>query len=116
VQTSFSVPVVRAHATTLGVELQRPGEAVREAAFEPEDIVSVPRRARHLIEVARAHEQRGERHATLALLTAANRTAPETARFNRYARVMALDLADRPPTGVRQEARALATALGVLAG
>ena len=116
VQTSFSLPVVKAHATTLGVELRRSGEAVRAASFEPEEIASVPRRARHLIEVARAHDQRGERHATLALLTAANRTAPETARYNRHARVLALDLADRPPTGVRQEARALATALGVLAG
>jgi transcriptional regulator with XRE-family HTH domain len=116
IQTSFSAPIVRAHATTLGVDLRRPAEALRAADFEPDDIASVPRRARHLIEVARAHDQRGERHATLALLTAANRTAPETARYNTFARTLTLDLVDRPPTGVRREARALATNLGLLAG
>jgi len=49
-QSSFSLPVISAHAVTLGVELQRPGEAPRAAdSFEPTDIASVPRRSRHLM-------------------------------------------------------------------
>lgn len=61
VQTSFSIPVMAAHATTLGVELRRPGEALRSTkAFTAEDIVSLPRRSRHYIEVARAYAQRGD--------------------------------------------------------
>ncbi|WP_330249764.1 helix-turn-helix domain-containing protein [Nocardia sp. NBC_00565] len=56
VQTSFSQPVMAAHATTLGVELRQPGEALRAArSIDADHIVSVPRRGRHLIEVARAY-------------------------------------------------------------
>lgn len=67
-----------AHATTLGVELRRPGEALRAAnGFDADAIPSLPRRSRHLIEVARAHHQRDEGHAAYALLDKAERTAPE---------------------------------------
>jgi hypothetical protein len=51
VQTSFSQTIMGAHATTLGVELRRPGEALRAAeSLDPELIPSIPRRSRHLIE------------------------------------------------------------------
>lgn len=63
----------------------------------------MPRRNRHLIEVARAHYQREERHAVWALLDKAERTATETIRYSGFAREMLLDLSSRPPTGFRNE-------------
>jgi len=114
VHTSFSLAVMQAHATTLGVELQRPGEALRAAeAVDPDSIPSLARRSRHLIEVARAHGQRGERAATWALLSKAERTAPETIRFNGFARELLIGLADRPPTGLRAEVADLCARVGV---
>ncbi|MFC5290405.1 multiprotein-bridging factor 1 family protein [Actinokineospora guangxiensis] len=116
VQSSFSTAVMAAHATTLDVELRRAGEALRAAdRVDPDLIASVPRRARHLIEIARAHHQRGERHAVWALLDRSHRTAPETIRYNGFAREMLLDLVDTPPSGLRQDVRALANAVGVMA-
>lgn len=116
VQTSFSVPVMAAHATTLGVELRRSGEALRAAnAVDSDAIASVPRRSRHLIEVARAHHQRDERHAMWALLDKAERTAGETIRYNGFAREMLLDLSARPPAGFRDDVRDLCERVGLVA-
>jgi hypothetical protein len=116
VQTSFSVPVLAAHATTLGVELRRAGEAVRAAnSIDPDAIGSVPRRSRHLIEVARAHHQLHDRHAVLALLDKAERTAPETIRYNGFAREMLLDLRGRPPAGFRDDVQDLCARVGIAA-
>ncbi|WP_267594398.1 hypothetical protein [Carbonactinospora thermoautotrophica] len=98
------------------MELRRPGEALRAAdRLDPDDIASVPRRSRHLIEVARAHHQRDERLATLLLLDKAERTAPETVRYNGFARDMMLDLLAQPPTAARAEVRALAARVGFAA-
>lgn len=116
VQTSFSIPVMSAHAVTLGVELRRSGEALRSASgFDPDDIVSVPRRSRHFIEVARAHSQQGESTAALALLAKSERTAPETIKYNGYARDMVLDLLKSPPAGMRAEVRELGQRVGIAA-
>jgi hypothetical protein len=116
VQTSFSVPVMSAHATTLGVELRRSGEALRAAnGFDAYEIPSLPRRARHLIEAARAHHQRGERHAVYALLDKSERTAPETIRYNGFAREMLLNLASTPPPGMRDDVRGLCERVGLAA-
>jgi transcriptional regulator with XRE-family HTH domain len=116
VQTSFSAPVMSAHAVTLGVELRRSGEALRAAnGFDPDQIVSVPRRSRHFIEVARAHSQQGESVAAFALLAKSERTAPETIRYNGYARDMMIDLLKSPPAGMRQDVRELGQRVGVSA-
>ncbi|MFF0531247.1 multiprotein-bridging factor 1 family protein [Nocardia amikacinitolerans] len=114
VQTSFSLPVMQAHATTLGVELRRTGEALRAAqGFDAERIVSVPRRSRHFIEAARAHFQRDEPTAALALLDKSERTAPETIRYNGFARDMLHDLAKHPPSGMRDDVRDLCRRAGL---
>ncbi|SFT90173.1 Helix-turn-helix domain-containing protein [Actinopolyspora lacussalsi subsp. righensis] len=113
-QSSFSLPVMSAHAVSIAVDLQRPGEALQANTIAPETITSVPRRSRHLIEVARAHHKRGDRAATLAMLRHAERTAPETAAYNGFAREIAGRLADAPPDDQRSEARALADRLGLL--
>lgn len=115
-QTSFSIPVMSAHATTLGVELRRSGEALRAAdGFDPDSIPSLARRSRHLIEVARGHHQRDERAATLALLNRAERTASETIRYNGFAREMLLDLRNRPPSGLRADVLDLCERVGLAA-
>lgn len=116
VQTSFSQPVMGAHAVTLGVELRRPGEALRAAqALHADRIASVPRRSRHFIEVARAHNHRGDSVAALALLSESERTAPETIRYNGFARDLLLGLLKSPPPGRRDEVRALSHRVGVAA-
>lgn len=115
-QTSFGMAIMAAHATTLGVELRRPGDALRAAnSFDADEIPSLPRRSRHLIEVARAHHQRDEGHATYALLDKAERTAPETIRYNGFARDMLLALAAAPPSGLRAEVRNLCERIGLVA-
>ncbi|MFQ6228899.1 helix-turn-helix domain-containing protein [Nocardia sp. NPDC002869] len=114
VQTSFSMQVMAAHATTLGVELRRPGEALRSAhSFDADLIASIPRRSRHFIEVARAHFQREESVATLALLDKSARTAPETIRYNGYARQMLHTLMANPPSGMRADVKDLCERVGI---
>lgn len=114
VQTSFSTSVMSAHATTLGVELRRPGEALRASrTFDADNITSIPRRSRHFIEVARAHFQRGESTAAVALLDKSERTASETIRYNGYARDMLHALLDHPPSGLRDDVHNLCTRVGV---
>lgn len=114
VQSSFSRSVMGAHAVTLGVELQRPGEALRASeSFDPDTIPSLARRGRHLIEVARAHHQRDERAAAWAMLSSSERTATETIQYNGYARQMLLDLRNQPPTGLRDDVRQLCNRVGL---
>lgn len=116
IQTSFSQAVQAANATTISVELRRSGEALRAArSIDHDQIVSIPRRARHLIEVARAYDERDERTAVVALLDRAQRTAPETISYNGYARDMLLSLQKLPPTGMSREVRDLCGRVGVAA-
>lgn len=112
-QTSFGLPVMKANAVTLGVELARGGEAMQAADFDPGEIASVPRRARHLIELARVYALQGEQAAVLGVLDRAARTAPETARFNGYARELTHSLMANPPTGQSAAVRSLADRVGV---
>ncbi len=115
-QTSFSRVIMGAHAVTVAVELQKSGEAVRQARrHDAAAIPSRPRRARHLIEVARAHYGKDDRETTVATLRKAYESAPETIRFNGYARQITLDLLDGPRS-VRDDARDLAVKIGVDSG
>ncbi|GAB2669642.1 hypothetical protein GCM10027271_32140 [Saccharopolyspora gloriosae] len=114
VQSSFSTQVMRAHAVSISVDLRRGGEALRyQRSLARGEIASVPRRARHLIEVARAHDQQGDAPSTLATLREAHRTAPETTRYNGWARQLACGLRDSPPAGESATARELARELRV---
>ncbi len=114
VQTSFSMPVMAAHATTLGVELRRSAEALRAARdLDAETIVSVPRRSRHYIEVARVYAQRRENAAAFAMLVKSEQTAPETIRYNGFAREMIHDLVQHPPTGMSRDMQDLSRRIGV---
>ncbi|MEU9717799.1 helix-turn-helix domain-containing protein [Streptomyces sp. NPDC047976] len=114
--TSFGRPVMGAHGVTVAVELRAGGEAVRQAAgSETEVIPSLPRRARHRIEQARAYQLDGQPDAALATLEQAHAVAPETTRYNGYARAIVLEeTASRLPER-RQRASRLAVDIGLLA-
>ncbi|MFC0003832.1 helix-turn-helix domain-containing protein [Micromonospora siamensis] len=113
-QTSFSRVIMGAHAVTVAVELQKSGEAVRQARrHDAAAIPSRPRRARHLIEVARAHYGKDDNEAAVATLRQAYESAPETICFNGYARQITLDLLDGPRS-TREDARDLALKVGLL--
>ncbi|MFI7302926.1 helix-turn-helix domain-containing protein [Micromonospora aurantiaca] len=113
-QTSFSRVIMGAHAVTVAVELQKSGEAVRQARrHDSAAIPSRPRRARHLIEVARAHYGKDDKEAAATTLRKAYESAPETIRFNGYARQITLDLLDGPRS-TRDDARDLAVKVGLL--
>ncbi|MEU2106519.1 helix-turn-helix transcriptional regulator [Nocardia sp. NPDC019255] len=113
-QTSFSIPVMQAHACTLGVELRRSAEALRAAReLDPEAIASIPRRSRHYIEVARAYSQHREPAAAFAMLEKSEQTAPETIQYNGFAREMIRDLVKHPPTGMSRDVRELSRRVGV---
>ncbi|MFJ5117906.1 helix-turn-helix domain-containing protein [Kitasatospora sp. NPDC088548] len=115
--TSCSVQAVAFHSVTVAVELRQAGTALRWARQLPdEEIKAVPRRGRHLIEVARAHALRGDADQVVTLLTSAVEVAPETARWNEEARSMVRGLVNGPPVGQAQAAgRRLADAIGVAA-
>lgn len=114
--TSFSRTIMGAHGTTIAVELRSGPEGVRQAsAAEATTIPSHPRRARHRIEQARAFQLDGQPDAALATLDAAFAAAPETIRYNGYARRIVLEEMDA--RGRRRErAGELAAKIGMLTG
>jgi hypothetical protein len=74
-----------------------------------------PCRGRHLIEVARAYHLAADYRAMLGTLDAAYRAAPETIRYNGYARGIIADFASGGPAALQGDARDLAERVGVLA-
>ncbi|GAA3516553.1 DNA-binding XRE family transcriptional regulator [Streptosporangium album] len=112
--TSFSRVIMGAHAVTVAVELHQGGESARQAdSALSAPIPSRPRRGRHLIEVARAHQLQRDHAAVLGTLELAQQTAPETIRYNGYARRMTLELTEGPAY-LRPQARELADRIGLL--
>ncbi|MDG4763573.1 helix-turn-helix transcriptional regulator [Solwaraspora sp. WMMD406] len=109
----FGSVVVDAFGVTLGIDLVRPGDAVRRAAaVDYSALPSRTRRAGGLIDAARAHLMRRDEVAVVHLLGRALRESVETVRHQPYARGMAMELAGR--TGVvGEDARELALAMGI---
>jgi hypothetical protein len=90
------------------------GEAVRQAErIDASAIPSRPRRARHLIETARGHHGKGDTVAAIGTLRQAYESAPETIRYNGYARRITLDLLTGPAS-VRNDAHDLAVKVGLV--
>ncbi|MFI6587313.1 helix-turn-helix domain-containing protein [Embleya sp. NPDC050493] len=113
--TSTSPKVVPIHGVTVAVELRQVGTALGWAdKIAPESIPARPRRARHLVEVARAHALKGRVSEVASLLTTAIEAAPETPRWNQETHHMVRGLLDGPPS-VQSVARDLATATGLVA-
>ncbi|MEU3168950.1 helix-turn-helix transcriptional regulator [Streptosporangium sp. NPDC006930] len=112
--TSFSRVIMDAHAVTVAVELHQGGESARQADNAlSAPIPSLPRRGRHLIEVARAHHLQRDHAAVLGTLELAQRVAPDTIKYNGYARRLTLELTEGPAS-LRPQAYALADRIGLL--
>lgn len=113
--TSFSRVIMGAHAVTTAVELRQGAESGRQAGRTARlAIPSQPRRGRHLIEVARAHHLAGDLTGTLSTLDDAYATAPETIRYNGYARRILVEAAAEGPATLRGRAGDLAERIGLL--
>ncbi|MEU9555526.1 helix-turn-helix domain-containing protein [Streptomyces fumanus] len=114
--TSFSRAIMGAHAVTVAVELHQGGESVRQAAAaDAVAIPSRPRRARHLIEEARGYHLDGQPDVALATLARAHEAAPETIRYNGYAKRIVLEETEAKNPARRRRASELAATLGLLA-
>ncbi|MEU9096455.1 helix-turn-helix transcriptional regulator [Streptomyces sp. NPDC048361] len=114
--TSFGRAIMGAHAVTVAVELRAGGESVRQASrAEAEAIPSRPRRARHRIELARAYRLDGQHERALATLELAHVAAPETIRYNGYARGLVLEETESRLPERRRRAAELAVKIGMLA-
>ncbi|MFF7365803.1 helix-turn-helix domain-containing protein [Streptomyces sp. NPDC008125] len=114
--TSFGQAIMGAHAVTVAVELHAGGESVRQAAAaDATTIPSRPRRARHRIEQARGYQLDGQPDVALATLAQAHEAAPETIRYNGYAKRIVLEETQAKSPDRRRRASALAVQLGLLA-
>ncbi|MEU6403946.1 helix-turn-helix transcriptional regulator [Streptomyces sp. NPDC046985] len=114
--TSFSQAIMGAHAVTVAVELHQGGESVRQAAAADAVVIpSRPRRARHRIEEARGYQLDGRPDVALATLAQAYEAAPETIKYNGYARRIVLEETEAKSPARRRHASELAVKLGLLA-
>lgn len=114
--TSFGRAIMGAHAVTVAVELHAGGESVRQAARADADTIpSRPRRARHRIEEARGFHLDGQPDVALATLDKAHEAAPETIRYNGYAKRIVLEEAESKVPARRRRAAELAVRIGLLA-
>ncbi|BAU83353.1 helix-turn-helix domain-containing protein [Streptomyces laurentii] len=114
--TSFSQAIMGAHAVTVAVELHAGPESVRQAAQADATVIpSRPRRARHRIEEARGYQLDGQPDIAIATLEKAHAAAPETIRYNGYAKTLILEECQTRATGRRRRASELAVKVGLLA-
>ncbi|MFD9432616.1 helix-turn-helix transcriptional regulator [Streptomyces sp. NPDC060002] len=114
--TSFSRAVMGAHAVTVAVELHQGGESVRQAARADECVIkSRPRRARHRIEEARGYQLDNQPDVAVASLEKAFEAAPETVRYNGYAKAILLEEIESTQAPRRRRASELAVKVGLLA-
>jgi transcriptional regulator with XRE-family HTH domain len=114
--TSFGRAIMSAHATTVAVELHAGGESVRQARRSEADVIhSRPRRARHQIEQARAYQLDGQADIALETLEHAHEAAPETIRWNGYAKKIILEEVESAQPSRRHRAAELAVKVGLLA-
>ncbi|MFG3273108.1 helix-turn-helix domain-containing protein [Streptomyces luteogriseus] len=114
--TSFGRAIMGAHAVTIAVELHQGSESVRQAAAADAVVIpSRPRRARHRIEEARGYHLDGQPDVALATLAQAHEAAPETIRYNGYAKRIVLEETEAKSPARRRRASDLAVKLGLLA-
>ncbi|MFI1172636.1 multiprotein-bridging factor 1 family protein [Streptomyces melanogenes] len=114
--TSFSRAIMGAHAVTVAVELHAGPESVRQAArTDTTTIPSRPRRARHRIEEARGFRLDGQPDVAIATLDKAYEAAPETIRYNGYAKSIILEETESKISARRRRASELALKIGLLA-
>jgi transcriptional regulator with XRE-family HTH domain len=110
--TEFGPANVGLHEIAVAVELGDAGRALRTGASVDTTGLSAERRARMLIDVARAHAQRRQIHEAVAALSQAEDITPEQVRTHNAVRQIVSDLLTMhdPPSG---ELRDLAGRLAV---
>lgn len=110
----FGQGIVDGYALTMHNDLGQSGKALEVAeALDLSAIPSATRRSYHLIETARAYGMQDEGVAAVSLLTKAFKESPETIQFNLHTRSVLPELVKSGPRMVREDARSLATELGV---
>lgn len=110
----FGRPEVDAYSVTINTDLCRAGVAARAGEqYELDRLPSRTRRASLLIDLARAHHQKREHTAVIHALGWALQESVETIRHNGFARMVSLELMDRPGR-VARDARKLALTIGTL--
>jgi len=112
--TEFGPTNVALHAVGVSVELGDAGEALRRAATVDPSALSTERRARFLIDVARAYGQRRKTAEAVRTLQEAESLTPEQVRNHALVREMVRDLLRGERRSVNPELRALARRVGVL--
>ncbi len=108
--TEFGPANVRLHEIAVAVELGDAGRALRAAANVDTTGLSAERRARMLIDVARAHAQRRQVHEAVAALLQAEAITPEQVRGHVLVRQLVSDLLtmqDPPSAELRDLAKRL---------
>jgi tetratricopeptide (TPR) repeat protein len=109
--TEFGPANVGLYEIAVAVELGDAGRALRAAATVDTTGLSAERRARTLIDVARAHAQRRQVQEAVAALRQAEEITPEQVRGHELVRQLVSDLTamqDPPPTELRDLAGRLA--------
>ena len=112
--TEFGPTNLALHAVAVSVELGDAGEAIRTAETVDASPLSPERRARFLIDLARAHAQRRRASETVRVLQEAEDYAPEQVRSHQHVREMVRDLLRGERRAVNPELRRLAQRVGVL--
>jgi len=113
-ETEFGPTNVGLHAVAVAVELGESGEALRRAAPIEANGLSVERRARFFIDVARAHGQRRDVAGAVVTLRQAYELTPEQVRYHPLVRELVRDLLRRGRRRPNRELLRLADALGVV--
>jgi transcriptional regulator with XRE-family HTH domain len=113
-ETEFGPTNVALHAVGIAVELGDAGEALRRAATIDTSGLSIERRARFLLDVARAFAQRRKVADTVRVLEEAEALTPEQVRSHPMVREMVRDLLRGERRRVDPALRALAQRVGVL--
>jgi hypothetical protein len=113
-ETEFGPTNVALHAVGIAVELGDAGEALRRAATVDRSGLSIERRARFLLDVARAYAQRRKVVDTVRALEEAEALTPEQVRSHPMVREMVRDLLRGERRSVNPDLRALAQRVGVL--
>jgi transcriptional regulator with XRE-family HTH domain len=113
-ETEFGSSNIALHAVAVAVELGEAGEALRRASNVHLEGLSAERRARFLIDVARAYGQRRDAAGAVQALKAALELTPEQVRYHPLVRELVRDLVRRGRRKPNPELMRLARAVGVL--
>lgn len=113
--TMFGVGNTEIHAIALNAELGRPDSVVEYAArLDLDDVPSVERRCRVLIDVARGYVQRGEDESAALVLLDAESNSSDEIRHSLLARELIRELIHRDRARARVHVRGLAQRVGLV--